>query len=331
MNKKARLGWLDELRGLAALAVVLFHYLTNYDKHYGHSFSVPDFFSFGYLGVPLFFMISGFVIFMTVSNSKNIVDFAISRFSRLFPVFWVAVTITYVWVIFLGPVDRSVGFNEYVINLSMLHEYVGVPHVDRVYWTLSIELMFYFWMSVLLISKNLKWVCLIFSILIIAGLLQQFIPEVVRQVFILKYIAFFSAGVAFFKVANDGVKVQYVLLILLSLLYVYMYYSLFESIIITVIYGYFSLRMFVSWAPNRVFLYMGSISYSLYLVHQNIGYSIIQTGYQNGLDPLLSISVALLFSVLLAGILRRFVEVPGQRAVRNGLHRLINSRSLLLS
>ena len=41
-NGQDRLPALDALRGIAALGVVLFHYLPYYDKLYGHSFSTPD-------------------------------------------------------------------------------------------------------------------------------------------------------------------------------------------------------------------------------------------------------------------------------------------------
>ena len=82
-TKTPRLTELDSLRGIAAMAVVLFHYTTRFTELYGHTappvFSVP----LGHLGVNLFFMISGFVIFMTLERTLTSRDFIISRFSRL--------------------------------------------------------------------------------------------------------------------------------------------------------------------------------------------------------------------------------------------------------
>ena len=76
-----RLESVDALRGIAAVAVVLFHFTTRYDQLFIHreplGFSVP----WGHLGVNLFFMISGFVIFMTLDKTRRPADFVVSRFS----------------------------------------------------------------------------------------------------------------------------------------------------------------------------------------------------------------------------------------------------------
>jgi peptidoglycan/LPS O-acetylase OafA/YrhL len=130
---KNRIKWLDELRGLAAFTVVLFHYFTNYDKHYSHSFVVPEFIKFGALGVNLFFIISGFVIFMTINKIKDVKSFAISRFSRLYPTFWVALLLSFSCTQFLDPDDRAVGYQTFFFNFSMIQEYLGFGHVDQVY------------------------------------------------------------------------------------------------------------------------------------------------------------------------------------------------------
>jgi len=83
-----RLAQLDALRGVAALLVVGFHYTTRFDQLYGHAgeplLSLP----WGHYGVNLFFMISGFVIFMTLERTQRATDFVVSRFSRLYPAYW---------------------------------------------------------------------------------------------------------------------------------------------------------------------------------------------------------------------------------------------------
>jgi peptidoglycan/LPS O-acetylase OafA/YrhL len=81
-----RLLELDVFRGLAALAVVLFHYTTVYERTYDHHDEMLFDFSLGHYGVQLFFIISGFVIFMTLNRTKSALDFVVSRFSRLYPV-----------------------------------------------------------------------------------------------------------------------------------------------------------------------------------------------------------------------------------------------------
>ena len=73
----ARVVELDALRGLAALAVVAFHYTTLYGELYGHSGPPPLSFGFGNYGVHLFFLISGFVIFMTLERTRSAMDFVV--------------------------------------------------------------------------------------------------------------------------------------------------------------------------------------------------------------------------------------------------------------
>jgi peptidoglycan/LPS O-acetylase OafA/YrhL len=71
---------LDALHGIAALVVVLFHYIDWYDKVRGHSTDPLFWLPWGELGVQLFFVISGFVIFMTLQRSKRPMDVVVSRF-----------------------------------------------------------------------------------------------------------------------------------------------------------------------------------------------------------------------------------------------------------
>lgn len=63
-----RLKNVDADRGIAAIAVVLYHYLLNYNVVYGHSFEVSDYWHLGGYGVDLFFIISGFVIYKTIEK-----------------------------------------------------------------------------------------------------------------------------------------------------------------------------------------------------------------------------------------------------------------------
>lgn len=87
-SRPDRLVEVDALRGVAALAVVLFHYTTRFTDLFQPG--VPPAVSFpgGHYGVNLFFIISGFVIFMTLEKTARPLDFVVSRFSRLFPAYW---------------------------------------------------------------------------------------------------------------------------------------------------------------------------------------------------------------------------------------------------
>ncbi len=90
-----RLRGLDALRGLAALSVVLFHYTTAYEIHFGPYPSRPLlFFPNGHFGVELFFCISGFVILGTIERTAGLRRFAIARFARIYPAYFVCALIS---------------------------------------------------------------------------------------------------------------------------------------------------------------------------------------------------------------------------------------------
>ena len=78
LRKETRIQWLDVLRGLAILLVILFHFTYVYAKIYPmNAFTNAPIFqvSFGWIGVYLFFMISGYIIYLTIQNKSGIFDF----------------------------------------------------------------------------------------------------------------------------------------------------------------------------------------------------------------------------------------------------------------
>lgn len=86
MNTTSRIQVLDGLRVIAILMVMLYHFYPRFEGYaYSYSFEIPEIFNHGKLGVPLFFVISGFVITLTLNHSYNFVDFMKKRLIRLMP------------------------------------------------------------------------------------------------------------------------------------------------------------------------------------------------------------------------------------------------------
>ncbi len=113
---------IDLLRFLAALSVVIYHY-TFRAYGVGNLSPIPylemsRFTRYGYLGVELFFIISGYVILLSVQG-KTVRQFFISRVQRLYPAFWVACTLTFLVVRIWG--------NGSTNALSLLTHGTGVP------------------------------------------------------------------------------------------------------------------------------------------------------------------------------------------------------------
>ena len=138
---------LNLLRFFAAGLVFVDHYYSNLVAS-GYILPLLDsslFRYLGFFGVATFFIISGFVISLS-SENKTTSEFIASRFVRLFPVFWVCVSITVFIVIVFGhsSIDSILSM-RYVRNLTMLPQLLwNEPYIDNVYWTLQTELKFYF-------------------------------------------------------------------------------------------------------------------------------------------------------------------------------------------
>lgn len=130
---------LDIVRFFAAFWVMSFHYLLGLSGDL-------SWYRYGNLGVPLFFIISGFVISQSIQG-VTLTKFALGRFIRLFPLFWIICTLTYIFTL-LMPNGDPVRFGEYLVSMTMLGDkfgsLIGLPAlVDPAYWSLTVELIFY--------------------------------------------------------------------------------------------------------------------------------------------------------------------------------------------
>ena len=102
------------------------------------------YFEFGTTGVVLFFAISGFVIYGTLRGPREGTGrrFIIARFFRLFPAYWVSVLagLVFIWWWQGWPITWPM----VAANFTMVPEFFGQPPIMGLYWTLSTELVFYF-------------------------------------------------------------------------------------------------------------------------------------------------------------------------------------------
>ena len=227
-----RLKELDALRGIAALMVTVYHLLLG-------RIDYDSFVKFGTTGVDLFFIISGFVIFMTIEKCKTAKEFIVSRFSRLFPAYWTAVTFSFIVILVsirfgFHQADNEYIVSNYFVNLTMLQHYFGVKDLDEQYWTLITELVFYVFILCLFAINSIRHIKLIGSI-ILGGLIlcrfyfdtinyTQTIERLLFFVPLLRYFPLFFAGIIFYEIKTDKRTFSKLLLLIACLLtQVYIY------------------------------------------------------------------------------------------------------------
>ncbi|MBR8243087.1 acyltransferase family protein [Burkholderia multivorans] len=157
--KFSRIPELDVLCFVAAIAVVFFHYaFRGYaadDLTTMHYPALEPVAQYGFLGVHLFFMISGFVILMTAGDG-SLKRFIASRASRLLPASWVCCTITFLVTLAIGRERFVVTWPQYRVNMATLGGGFGAHPNDGAYWSLGAELRFYRLVGILLILGQIR-------------------------------------------------------------------------------------------------------------------------------------------------------------------------------
>jgi peptidoglycan/LPS O-acetylase OafA/YrhL len=158
--QQPRFGNIDALRGLAALMVIWMH-VSEYFVHLTHGAAAdsPLFrwawqFDLGRLGVTLFFAISGFVIGSSIRGERRTasIQFLIKRSLRLYPAFWLSVLASIVLSVWLGEYPFQPAM--LLANLSMLPVAFGQLPSTGVYWSLETELVFYVLCWLLFIGRR---------------------------------------------------------------------------------------------------------------------------------------------------------------------------------
>ncbi len=334
LNKQyKRFPELDALRGIAVLGVVLYHYTVAYDIHFKINDPGKFHFIYGFLSVELFFIISGFVIFLTLENSKKKVDFLVSRFSRLYPAYWASIFLT-IFIVLFFPVPTLGHYKllEVLANITMFQGFnKHIRLIDQVYWTLKFELTFYILMYILYLLNLLKHIRLIcFPWLALSLLSVLFnIPgkKYFDVLFILEFAPLFIAGINFYKLKLNNKDFISHLLIILSLLseipWVYHYdvntasYGLSIAILI-IFYGvfYFFVLRGLSFLNNRILLFFGTISYSLYLLHNVIGYTVIFRLRAIWNYQLVYVPAAAAVVIALSVFVSYVIEKPAMKVIR---------------
>lgn len=172
MRKIPPLLIMDAFRGFAALWVTMFHGSMQFiDGGHLEFFKNPlyAFSCYGTLGVPMFFVISGYCItgaaYESIRSSSGIMRFASARVRRIYPPYLVVLALTLLMGIVAAFFDKSLGRLPHNINLSdpifwisnitLTHEAFKLPICVGVSWSLSYEVTFYAIVGSFVVCSNL--------------------------------------------------------------------------------------------------------------------------------------------------------------------------------
>ncbi|MDO4762843.1 MAG: acyltransferase [Flavobacteriaceae bacterium] len=266
------------LRGIAALLVCGFHTQNWISNVYGYNLG-KFLFGKGDDGVELFFIISGFIMVYTTKNMnleipyKNIKEFLKKRAIRIMPLYTI-LTMFWIWI-FIPDFSYN-----YVNVIKIIKSIFFIPYdkfpILYLGWTLNYEMFFYLVFAASFCFKRYRYYALTLFFLLQFGL-QFFEFNDIRLQFVnAPIVSYFFSGVLI-GLLVDKVKIKYyksyligawVLLVLYFLDFIqinnqYLQFLFLSIVVFMIVLGDFYLEL----VPFNVLLFLGNISYSIYLIH----------------------------------------------------------------
>lgn len=294
-----RINFFDNLRGFSIAIVLIYHFFGEGILAYGN------------LGVLIFFIVSGYCIALSIDKSISPFHFYTKRIGRLFPALFVCgfittfVKINFPYLLAERPVDWTDPFLTPIDFATLGFFPLHFHYPDGSYWSLVIEFQFYALVAILMVKYNkndlLGRLCLITIALPVFQILFDWRhpPQMAY------FLPFFLAGFSL-KYLADNNKNQIALSALFLSFLTYIFFVLIDfktNSLPSSIAGFITLVtisfliLFIQFTKQKnkfyinklsflilPFKHLGIISYPLYLLHQDIGNTILFLFNANCLD-----------------------------------------------
>lgn len=285
----------DLLRIVSVVLVLISHFGLRKYLPLGSEFD-------GTNGVVIFFMISGYCMSSSLQG-RTCKEFIFARLLRLIPALIICATISTVFENLFRDVrpDRLHNFSSYAFNLMCLPSgnllcdlfsmvFKGRPvqygWVDGAYWSLLVEFRFYFLLALIFYTLKIKNVALVLALLCGFASLNIEIPFLSKGSDFLAYLCFFAYGLAFRKFINGDLKS------ILTMALCYLIFSfncligvaapsmmLDQNTWLTYSFCFIIFSVVIMYCPDfksNIVRYIGYLTYPLYLLHQDIGFIVIE-------------------------------------------------------
>jgi exopolysaccharide production protein ExoZ len=290
-EKQLQLLSLQFLRGLAAIIVVFYHAHGLIIKRASELNATAPFWlsesaftTIGAIGVDIFFLISGFIIFYTSRNNIDIWLYIKKRVLRIYPIWFVAIFAMLIISLLPGSI-ASVELRHLILSLLLIPHYFEDQFKPflQVGWTLNFEIIFYLLFGLAIISaknKKLEFITVLMcTIWFLAQILSQ--DTAIVQLLSNPVLFEFVIGGWLAKLFMDDFKINkfcafFLCLFSLFWLCIYFYIPDFEKLSSFVSRGPLALAIFIlmvfyepisSWKTPNIWVYLGNASYSIYLFH----------------------------------------------------------------
>ncbi len=292
-------------------------------------------FNYGAFGVAIFFLISGFVIAFSLKRYAP-GTFFIGRLLRIYPTYWACLALSLLFL-YLNTRYWQTDFthSKKVIGLNalLIHNLFAIPSIDLVNWTLSIEMKFYLIMALMgtaLLGKQFTNIAVFALFTLVFAIsypqlshpsLQSWQPVMITLLMELNFVLFMFIGAMFYLHFTQTISTTDLIIRVAFLLLVFSigwalgpikeqffgitrnyYFGLLVFAICYVLRNYFK--------PNLMLDFFANISYSLYLIHSLIGYSLLKILIRYQVSFEISLLISCIFILILAYLVHIWIEKP---------------------
>lgn len=344
-----RLNILDLLRFGAIVIVVLSHYTDTFNLVYKivpANLKLNHIFRYGHFSLCILFLISGYVVTMT-SVKKTFKDFFITRFSRIYPLFWVSCLAAFL-LPRISPLPTFLArpsIIDLVTNLTIIP--IGTPLINPVFWTLIMELFLYTFIALLIIFRLWKYILPILTVILV---ICVFTVKDGYLAVIPRFIPYFIAGILFYLIqVKFAAKWKLYSVLALSLFcslrgitYLadelrvaytgqHTYYTWVMWILITLLFaGFFwMINNSLNLPDHPIYQIIGDLSYAFYLFH--LYWLGIYWYFRDSIQPQLLLLALLILMIISSWLLNLFIEKPFGKFVKKILTALTGPSALLAS
>jgi len=300
----SRIEFLDGLRCVAILAVLLFHYFSRWtppwhsENLYPYGNVLSPLFGLGGYGVTLFFVVSGFVITLTLFKCESFLEFFTRRFCRLLPAMLVCSVVTFLITTFVPGSLFKIHPAAFLPSLTFIEPNIFnkifsttvFASIDDVYWSLYVEVRFYLLISAIyflspkhFLRNTLSFSAITFLCTIVLDILHlDTLSKVLGFVAISAALPWFIIGIGcYLRFSGESASRWLPAVILGTMQLLASSKGKPVPIIMAVIIPAFFFLAMTNRTASRILSCrplpaVGVCSYSLYLLHQNAGVTLIR-------------------------------------------------------
>lgn len=318
---------LEGLRGIAMLFVVAYHYFLNFPRRFYEplNYNWLGMSVWGYFGVGIFILISGF--FMIGEKKENPVSFTVKKILRLWLPYMVSITLCFLVTRIVPLPGRTVSTWAYLTNIPFLNGFIGIDYVDGAHWYLTTLIACAF-VAAFISCVDKKWQTATLFAWLLAILFFQEINFEKRMIDLIadglykvvggRYAAMFVAGMVLKKLKSEKAWGNYITLIAANLIN-FIVFGWARELVFIFAQVLFCLaeKQSLPILNSRLFTWLGMVSFSVYVLHQNIGFwgMYLFCEARGGYSPVIS-AVSMVLAIIAGTALYYIVEKPWNACIK---------------